>query len=244
MRKTGEVSWPCELSAPLKALLLHAAQPQVLGRDQEWVLGKNGLNGLYYVIDAPVYVSSNSTSETCPFMIIQPKDWFGSTLVYKTPDFSYKLGSFDVSKILYIPDRFIRDHAVDHPEIYKFLYFMDVDHNLDTIDTLWASLGMMREQKVAYFLNKMSERPGHTFGSKPMISMSQNMLAQMLGLSRLSLGQQLHELEQQRIIRVEWKRIYILDVPALQELAMRDEAAGLMEGRARGSKLAARAALG
>jgi len=66
----------------------------------------------------------------------------------------------------------------------------------------------------------------------------------MLGLSRLSLGQQLHELEQQRIIRVEWKRIYILDVPALQELAMRDEAAGLMEGRARGSKLAARAALG
>jgi CRP-like cAMP-binding protein len=83
---------------------------------------------------------------------------------------------------------------------------------------------MMRGQKVAYFLKKMSERSPNIFGAKPMISMSQNVLAQMLGLSRLSLGQQLHDLEQRKVIRVEWKRIYILDVPALQELAMRDEA--------------------
>jgi CRP-like cAMP-binding protein len=225
MRKAGEIKWPCELSTHFKGLLLSAAQPQVLATDQELVLGKNGLNGLYYVVDGPVYISTYSTSKTCPFMIIQPRDWFGSTLVYKIPDFSYKLGTFDVSRILFIPDQFIRDHAQDHPEVYKFLYFMDLDHNLDTIDMLWASLGMMRGQKVAYFLKKMSERSSHIFGAKPMISMSQNLLAQMLGLSRLSLGQQLSDLEQRKVIRVERKRIYILDVPALQGLAMSDEAA-------------------
>jgi CRP-like cAMP-binding protein len=225
MRKVGEINWPCELSMPFKGLLLNAAQPHLLCAEHELVLGKNGLNGLYYVIDGPVYISTCSASKTCPFMIIQPKDWFGSTLVYKVPDFSYKLGSFEESRILFIPAQFIKDHAQDHAEIYKFMYFMDLDHNLDTIDMLWASLGMMRGQKVAYFLKKMSERSAHIFGAKPMISMSQNVLAQMLGLSRLSLGQQLHDLEQRNVIRVEWKRIYILDMTALQQLAMSDEAA-------------------
>ena len=79
--------------------------------------------------------------------------------------------------------------------------------------------GMTLTQKIAYFLLEISKRLPQISGTKPMISMSQNMLAPMLGLSRLTLNQQLHLLEQKGIISVGRKKVCILDVAALETLA-------------------------
>jgi CRP-like cAMP-binding protein len=69
------------------------------------------------------------------------------------------------------------------------------------------------------FLLEVSRRFPQVAGAMPMISMSQTTLAQVLGLSRITLNQQLHTLEKRNIIGTERRTVHILDVPALIALA-------------------------
>jgi CRP-like cAMP-binding protein len=216
--KDEKVLWPCELPEPVKNALLRSAQLRTLGPDEHTVFGRGAANGLFYMLRGMVVVGIPNLSKSSPFVVFNAGDWFGGTVIYKDSDFLYRIASIEDSRILFIPDQVIRDAANQHPELYKLLYLITVDHARETVDMLFASSGMQLTQKVAYFLLQVSKRFPRVAGAKPMISMSQTTLAQMLGMSRLTLNQQLHLLEQKNVIAIERKKVYIIDAVLLQAM--------------------------
>ena len=216
--KDEKIVWPCALPLSVKTALLNSAQLHVLDTNDCLVLGKGNMNGLFYVMEGLVVAGIPNLTKSCPFVVFKAGDWFGGTVIYNGSDFQYRIASVECSKIVFIPDQVIRDTAEIHPELYKLLYLVTSERARAALEMLFASSGMQLTQKVAYFLLEVSKRFPRVAGAKPMISMSQTMLAQMLGLSRLSLNQQLHLLEQKNIIAVERKKVYIIDAALLESL--------------------------
>jgi CRP/FNR family transcriptional regulator, cyclic AMP receptor protein len=214
-----DIQWPCELHETTKRLLLHSAQIRLVESDDFLLMGKGIENGLFYLIRGIAVIGNISLSKSCPFTIFRTGEWFGGLSVFKEPEFLFRITSINPSRILFIPYKAVRAAAETNPEVYKFLYMMTADHARETIQILFASSGMPLTQKVAYFLLEVSRRFPQVAGAKPMISMSQTTLAQMLGLSRITLNQQLHLLEKRNIICTERRTVHILDVPALIALA-------------------------
>jgi CRP/FNR family transcriptional regulator, cyclic AMP receptor protein len=219
MLRENEIRWPCKLPDALKSLILASAKTHILEDNDYLLMGKDVENGLIHVIQGMVVVANTNLSRPCPFVVFKPGTWFGGLNVFNESHFLFKIISINRSKIIFIPHPAIRGAAKLSSDVYKFLYLMTVDNARETIEKLLASQGMQLIQKIPYLLLELSKCFPHVAGTKPMISMSQSRLAMALGISRITLNQQLHLLEQKRIIGIERKKVYLLDSPALEELA-------------------------
>jgi CRP/FNR family transcriptional regulator, cyclic AMP receptor protein len=231
--KTEEIQWPCDLPESIKNSLLSSAYLYSLESGEHLVLGKGEANGLFYLLQGLVIVGIPDLSKSSPFVILKAGDWIGGTVIFKDSDFLYKIASIEYSKIIFIPDTVIRDTANICPELFKLLYLVVVDHARESVGMLTASAGMKMPQKVAYFLLEVAKRFPQVAGAHSMISMSQAMLAQMLGLSRLTLNQQLRALEKKNLVAIERKAIHILNVGALEAVANLDAINSLSRKKAK-----------
>jgi CRP-like cAMP-binding protein len=218
--KHDNLLWPCKLPYAAKAALLDAAQLHTLDMDDYLVLGKGNMNGLFYVMRGIVIAGIPNLAKSTPFVLFKAGEWFGGTVIYNGADFQYRITSVEASRIVFIPGHAIRDAAENHRELFRLLYLVTSERARATLEMLFVSSGMTLTQKVAYFLLEVAKRFPRVAGATPMISMSQTMLAQMLGLSRLSLNRQLHLLAEKNIIAIERKKVFIVDVPLLESLSV------------------------
>jgi CRP-like cAMP-binding protein len=216
--KDDDLLWPCKLPCAARAALLNAAQFHTLHTDDHLSLGRGSMNGLFYVMRGIVVAGIPNLAKSSPFVLFKAGEWFGGTVIYNGADFQYRITSLEASRIVFIPGKVIRDTAENHRELFRLLYLVTSERARVTLEMLFASSGMTLTQKVAYFLLEVAKRFPRVAGATPMISMSQTMLARMLGLSRLSLNRQLHLLAEQNIIAIERKKVFIVDLPLLESL--------------------------
>ncbi len=216
--KYDDLVWPCELPDAARAALSKSAQIHALDMDDYLVLGRGHMNGLFYVMRGIVVAGIPNLAKSTPFVLFKAGDWFGGTVIYNGADFQYRITSVEDSRIVFIPGHVIRDAAENHHELFRLLYLVTSKRARATLEMLFVSSGMTLTQKVAYFLLEVAKRFPRVVGATPMISMSQTLLAQMLGVSRLSLNRQLHLLAENNIIAIERKKVFIVDVPMLESM--------------------------
>lgn len=216
---TKEIFWPHELPGHTKVLLQHLATTRSFEPGEFFLMGRGIDNGYCYLRQGLMVLGIDGVATSSPFAIFKAGDWFGGTTLNGDPDFIYRIGAIEPSSLLFIPDQSLRDAAIADSDIYKLLYLTSATHANNAIDLLFAATSLSLPQKIAYFLYKISKRFPQVEGAKPAISMSQATLAQLLGLSRLTLNQQLQILEQNGVISVARKKVYILNLAALENLA-------------------------
>ena len=215
-----KIAWPCELSAATKQALIRHARPLLLDMQQHISIGSKGSNGLYYVTDGLAALGLERQAKTPPLVLIESGQWFGALLSFGHPELAYRITAVDYVRLLHIPDEVVRAMAAVNTELFKFLYFIDVRHIRETIDMLFATAGMDKSKRVAYLLLKIGERfSARDNAALPVIPLSQAALCKILGLSRPSLSQELKALQVVGLIRVERKRVSILDPAGLQQVA-------------------------
>ena len=218
----SSILWPCDLSDSVKNALFDAAQIIHLEPDGYLLIGRDANNGLCCITKGLVVLHILDMRKPTPSLVFKTGDWFGGSLIDDTSfRFQVKVSCIDHAEIVCIPEPVIKAMAAKHPEIYKLLFMVTRARANENTEMLFAATGLTLQQKVAFFLLSISKKFPHVPGAKPRISISQNMLAQALGLSRSKLNKQLQLLEHEGIISVERMNIHILDIPLLETMIAR-----------------------
>jgi CRP-like cAMP-binding protein len=217
--KADDITWPCELPSSIRNLLQTSATKRSFDIGEHFLMGQGAENGLCFLSHGVMVLGINSFEKSSPFAIFKRGDWFGGSTFIRDPDFLYRIAAIEPSTVCFFPDRMLREAAGRHLEIYKLLFLATTNHTNDAIDLLFASTGMTQGQKVAYFLLKIARSFPQVAGTAPVIPISQTALAQLLGLSRLTLNQQLHALVQIGIIEIRRRKVFIMNMKALEALA-------------------------
>jgi CRP/FNR family transcriptional regulator, cyclic AMP receptor protein len=177
------------------------------------------VKGWYAVLSGLVKLQSQiSGGRRQGYLGIPGGEWFGEGSVMKNEPRRYDVIALRDSELLCLPRaQFEELRATNlkfNQAIAEFLN-MRLGQAMLIIET---SRLRTPEQRVAMYLT------GVLWHGPRKLSLSQEELGILVGLSRQSINQALKSLEQQRLVSLDFGRVSILDDPGLTELALRDSA--------------------
>jgi CRP-like cAMP-binding protein len=216
MVQTGSaVSWIDGLPAPVREAVLRCMRPRVVeDGDAVYVVGDSG-EECYWLRSGRIRITHYAHSgKALQMMELRDGDAFGEvSLIDGLPrsDNAYSAGR---SELLVLRRSDFDRLRAQHPEIARELN-LHLCRRLRATATHAedASILTLRE-RLPRLLNRLVDRHGLRQGSGSAVldGLSQNDLAQMLGVTRQSVSRALKELEQAGLVRLRYRQILLPDM--------------------------------
>ncbi|MCK9516730.1 MAG: Crp/Fnr family transcriptional regulator [Ottowia sp.] len=178
------------------------------------------------VIDGLLKVSILTLQgRTTTYTGIAPGGWFGEGTVIKREAYRYDAQALRRSRVAGLPTgtfHWLLDHSIG---FNRFIMDQLNERVGQFIGTLAAERTSDPEQRVAHSLVALAN-PRLFYNVGRELHITQQELAYLVGLSRQRVNQALHELAARKLVRVEYGRLRILDLPALRRLGLEPESTG------------------
>ena len=169
------------------------------------------LSGIFYLKSGRFTISiPQKNMETMYSFVFEPKHWFGSMSIMKFPSPFVMIHEVEKAKVMHIPENKLMEIAGKDPSIYKWLLKIATDNF-----PFWLQVPVItacsKDVRVIYYLTTLLPQRT-TNDNHAELTISQQEISEICGLSRPRVNEVLKELEQQGILQLSYKKIKITDV--------------------------------
>lgn len=221
LKKLYNNRWFNQLNVTFQSYILQHADYKKIEKGHFIFRSGDAFDGIYAVFEGSVrlgYIDIEGQESVAA--IVSPIMWFGEISFIDGQPRSHHALCVQNCKILKLNQRCLFDLVAQYPEFWRHIAELTSQKTrhlfLELISIQTQSLQQRIAQRLWFIL--------HGYGSHLEIQdfdvqISQEQLGQMLKSSRQSINQALQSLEQQQVIQVAFKKIKILDVKRLMQLA-------------------------
>lgn len=213
--------WYSQLPILFQDFISQYATQVHIERDQAVFHHGDAFDGIYAVLHGKIrlgYIDIEGNESIAA--IAEPIMWFGEISLIDQQPRSHHAIAVEKSIILKISNTAIEDLLHTHPQFWFHIAQLSSQKLrlafLELIAIQSQNISQRLAQRLLFILNGYGN---HVHIENHMIHLSQEQLAQMLMCSRQTINQELHQLEQQGILKISFKKIEILNLPRLHTLA-------------------------
>lgn len=217
MQDTNQITWPTSLSDDFKSQLLKLGTKKTLYANQHIVLQELASSGVSYFINGTVVVTMQTPfAKTINNMVFSCSDWFGDYLPDEESNLSFKFSVLDVVEIIHFDNQKLRALLDEYTETYQWLYYISVESRPKWLQSQLLS-SENKDIRVVYLLLELAIHE-----IKPnmprILSISQQMLSEMIGISRQRVNEVLVALQSKNLVKLERNAIEFIDFDGLLKL--------------------------
>ena len=213
---------PDRLSQPLDQVLRDAARRRQLNKGETLYTRGSRPDSIFCVERGAVQLSTTSASgREAVLAVVEGGRWFGELTVFIQAPRVHDAKALTDAELLVVSARRLQDIVNKRPEhVLEFLRLVCFRYKW-AIERMDATILQPLSVRLAHLLAVTHERAagGHAV-PLPELKVSQESLGHMLGASRQSVNRQLKQWELDGLLRVSYGCITLLDLNALQRLAL------------------------
>lgn len=219
--------WFAQLPEAFSVALLDMAKLRHLQTGEALFLRGGPPCGLYALARGSVRVSglvdAQQDTREALLILLTPPTWFAEISVFDGSPRTHDAHAAEPSTLLQVPHETLHAWLQAHPQHWRDLALLMADKlrmafiSMEEQAVLPASVRVMRR------LVQMAQGYGKTAdegSSRRTLAITQEQLALMIGVSRQTTNQILHDLKSRDLIRVHRGALEIVDLPALRALCL------------------------
>ncbi|MCU0763506.1 MAG: Crp/Fnr family transcriptional regulator [Hydrogenophaga sp.] len=215
--------WFRQLPSPFAEALVNLGQVRTLQPGEALFLRNGPPCGLYAVLSGSIRIgghggSAQATRETL-LAVLGPPAWFGEISVFDNAPRTHDAHAHDATTVLQVPHGELQAWLDRHPHHWRDLGLLMADKMRVAFVSLEEQTALTGAQRLARRLLHMARDYSLGMGdhaTRRVLAITQEELAHMLGLTRQTTNQLLHDLRERAVVRVSRGEIEILDLDALQ----------------------------
>ena len=213
--------WYSQLPELLQTFIQQSSTDQDYEREQAIFRSGDIFNGIYAVLDGRVrlgYIDIQGNESVAA--IVEPIMWFGEISLVDQQPRSHDAIAISKCRILHIPSNAIHSILKENPAFWFHIAQLTTQKLrfafLELISIQTQHIQQRLAQRLVFILNGYGN---HVQIENNNIHISQEQLALMLKCSRQTINQELHLLEQQGVLKVAFKKIEIININLLTQIA-------------------------
>jgi CRP-like cAMP-binding protein len=182
--------------------------------------------GLYGLVAGAMRFSGHSgdseAAREAVLTVLTAPEWFGEIALFDGEPRTHDAHAAEATTLLHVPQAALQDWLHAHPDHWRDLGWLMADKLRLALASLEALLLLPAPQRLAQRLlvlahGTRSSRAEGTF--RRHISVTQDELARMLGVSRQTINQILQDFKDQGLIALQRGELELLDIDALRALS-------------------------
>ena len=214
-------SWFSHLAEPFQNFIIEHGKKHIFEKNAAVFSAQDRFDGVYGVLEGSIslgYIDVNGNEAIAA--IAEPIMWFGEISLIDQQPRSHDAIALKKSVVLQIPAQPLDDFLLQNP--YYWYYFALLTSQklryvfLERIAIQTQSITQRLAQRLLFILEGYGNR---SFIQDFSIQISQDQLANMLTVSRLTVNQELNLFEKQGVIHLGFKKIEVIDLDRLRKLA-------------------------
>lgn len=214
-------SWFGTLTAPLQDALVSIAAVRCLGAGELLFQRGDPPDGLYCVVEGAIRIGATSADgREALLAVLEPVNWFGEIGVFDRQPRTHDARADGNTTLLHMPQAALIA-LLDSTPALLHAFALLLTHKLRLTFTILEETALLPAPvRVARRLLLMADGYGDLrLGSRRVLHVPQEQLAQLLALSRQTVNQVLKDLQARGILKLAYGEIELLDFARLQELA-------------------------
>lgn len=219
--------WFSQLPPEFSTALLDHAQVRQLKAGEALFLRDGPPCGLYGLVSGSVQFSGHGGPEQAVrkalLIVLSPPSWFGEIAVFDHSVRTHDAHAAEPTTLVHVPDAALQAWLQQHPHHWREVGLLMADKLRMALQNIESLMVLPAQQRLVQRLLLMAQGHGQTVpGASPrkVLSVTQEDLSLMLGISRQTTNQILTELKGRQLIRVQRGEVEILDLAGLQALAL------------------------
>lgn len=209
--------WFASCSGPLQEFLLTASTQRRLADGEPLFIRGDDAGGLHCVLAGSLSIGANHASGSASMLAhLEPYQWFGEISLIDGQPRTHDAVARGESMVLVVPRAALLDWLALHPQAWQEIARLACNKLRLAFHVLeeWGQLSL--EQRLARRLWLLAQGyGGRSTAPRRRIRLSQEAMAQMLGVSRQSANKALQVLEQRGLVRRHYGEVELLDLGAL-----------------------------
>ncbi|AST34712.2 Crp/Fnr family transcriptional regulator [Ralstonia solanacearum] len=214
-------SWFGALGTPLQDALIDMAVVRRLGSGEALFRRGDPSDGLYCVVDGAIRVgATRADGRESLLAVLEPVNWFGEIGVFDRQARTHDAHADGDTLLLHMPQPPLAALLDRSPESLRAIALL-LTHKLRlTFTVLEETTLLPAAERVARRLLLMADGYGDLrLGTRRVLRVPQEQLAQLLALSRQTVNQVLKDFETRGLLRLAYGEIELLDFAGLRALA-------------------------
>lgn len=214
-------SWFGSLEAPLQDALISIAVVRRLGAGDMLFRRGDPPDGLYCVVEGTICIGATSAEgREALLAVLEPVNWFGEIGVFDRQPRTHDARADSNATLLHMPQATLIA-LLDSTPALLHAFALLLTHKLRLTFTVLEETALLPASvRVARRLLLMADGYGDLrLGTRRVLRVPQEQLAQLLALSRQTVNQVLKDLQARGILKVAYGEIELLDFAGLRDLA-------------------------
>ena len=214
-------SWFGTLEAPLQDALISIAAVRRLGAGEILFQRGDPPDGLYCVVEGTIRIGATSADgREALLAVLEPVNWFGEIGVFDRQPRTHDARADGNTTLLHMPQAALTA-LLDSTPALVHAFALLLTHKLRLTFTVLEETALLPASvRVARRLLLMADGYGDLrLGTRRVLHVPQEQLAQLLALSRQTVNQVLKDFQARGILKVAYGEIELLDFDALHEVA-------------------------
>lgn len=214
-------SWFGTLTTALQDALIGIAAVRRLGAGEILFLRGDPPDGLYCVLEGTIRIGATSTDgREALLAVLEPVNWFGEIGVFDRQPRTHDARADGNTTLLHMPQAALIALLDSTPALLHAFALM-LTHKLRLTFTILEETALLpAPERVARRLLLMADGYGDLrLGTRRVLHVPQEQLAQLLALSRQTVNQVLKDLQARGMLKLAYGEIELLDFAGLQALA-------------------------
>jgi CRP-like cAMP-binding protein len=218
--------WFQRLPLAFAQALLSLGRLRTLQTNEALFLRDGAPCGLYGLVSGAMRFSghggSSESAREAVLTVLTPPEWFGEIGLFDEAPRTHDAHATETTTLWHIPQAALRDWLHEHPPHWRELGLLMADKLRLALVSMEAQMLLPPSQRLAQRLLVLAHgtQPIATQGGfRRHISVTQDDLARMLGISRQTTNQILQAMKDQGLIALQRGELEILDINALRALS-------------------------
>ena len=216
--------WFSQLPAALSQTLLSLATVRSLHHGEALFLRDGPACGLYALVAGAIQISGQrgprNEAREALLVVLRPTQWFGEISLFDNATRTHHAHATEASTVLHIPHDTLLHWLDKHPEHWRSLAMLMAEKLRMAFISMEEQVLLPAPLRLIHRLLDMAEgysqpTPAHG-GTRRVLTITQDELARMVGVSRQTANQILNQLQTQRMVRIQRGGLEIVDLPALR----------------------------
>lgn len=211
--------WFSQTPETLQEQLLTCAEVQWLSDGERLFSRGDEFDGIYCVVRGALRVSGSIASgKEALLAVVEPYNWLGEIALFDGLARTHDAISEGPSIILRVPPAALSEMLRQHPDYWRWFGLLVTQKMRFAFIGIEEAALLPAPLRVARRLVSIAEGYGELAGcSRRILPLPQEQLGAMLSLSRQTINQVLKQLEQKKLIRLNYRELEILDLSGLRQ---------------------------
>ncbi|RRS06105.1 Crp/Fnr family transcriptional regulator [Aquabacterium soli] len=210
--------WYRELPASLQQALLKIGVPRRLQAGQRLFSRGDATNGIYATLEGRLAAFDVSEHGDESIQVhLEPVSWFGEMGLYDRLPRVHHVRAEQPATVLWLSDVILREHLARQPEHWFHFALLLTQKLRLALFVLEGRKVDSNDLRVARILLMLAQSSLSGAGeTKQRVSVQQQEVADMLGMSRQTVNQALQRLKAEGLLQLAYNKVEITDLAALQ----------------------------